>query len=87
MTLSNKLLYPNLFRTVPSDELLPSALATVMEFYGWRQVAIVTDREPQFLELLPLLSDNLSRAGISKHYYVVGISTEAMFVRKFRSIS
>ena len=62
--------------------MLPLALATVMQYYGWRQVAIVTDREPQFLELLPLLNDSLSRAGISAEYHVVGSSTETIFVRK-----
>ena len=76
VTLSGK---PNFFRTVPSDESLPPALATVMQFYGWRQVAIVTEREPQFLELLPVLNGSLSQAGIS---FANHFTSETIFVRQ-----
>ena len=44
------MLHPNsnLFRTVPSDELLVPVLVTVMRYYGWRQLSILTEGEPQF---------------------------------------
>ena len=47
--LNNRTRYPSFFRTVPSDELLAPALATLMNFYGWKQVAIVTEQADQFL--------------------------------------
>ena len=78
VTLSGK---PNFFRTVPSDEVLPPALATVIQYYGWRQVAIVTEREPQFLQLLPLLNSSLSQAGISTVNHFTSEAKETIFVR------
>ena len=78
MTLSGK---ANFFRTVPSDELLPPALTTVMQYYGWRQVAIVTEREPQFLQLVPILNASLSQAGITVDYFIGGRSmAETIYV-------
>ena len=44
-------MYPNLFRTVPSDESLAPALATVMQYYGWRTLSILTEQQTQFLEV------------------------------------
>ena len=78
MTLSGR---PNFFRTVPSDESLPPALATVMQYYGWRQVAIVTEREPQFLQLLPILNGSLSQAGVSFENHFTSEAVETIFVR------
>ena len=78
MTLSGK---PNFFRTVPSDESLPPALATVMQYYGWRQVAIVTERETQFLQLIPLLNSSLSQAGISFVNHFASDAVDNIFVR------
>ena len=46
--LSNRSVYPNLFRTVPSDEPLTPALATVMQYYGWRTLSILTEQQIQF---------------------------------------
>ena len=65
ITLSDRSTFPNVFRTVPSDESLPPALATLMNYYGWRQLTIITEREPQFMKLLPLFNDYLSRSGIT----------------------
>ena len=84
-TLSNKSLFPNFFRTVPSDESLPPALATVMQYYGWRQVAIVTERESQFLQLLPLLNSSFSQEGISVDYFIVEGRTDTIFVSAYTS--
>ena len=78
----------NLFRTVPSDESLPPALATVMQYYGWRHVAIVTEREPQFLQFLPILNGYLLQAGMAIDYFIVGMSTaETIFVSLHCNIS
>ena len=65
VTLSDRSSFPNVFRTVPSDESLAPALATLMQYYGWRKVAIVTEREQQFLDLLPLLNSSLLDSDIS----------------------
>ena len=50
--LSNRALYPNLFRTVPSDESLTPALATLMNYYGWRTLSIITEQESQFIKVI-----------------------------------
>ena len=51
VVLSNRSVYHSFFRTVPSDELLPAALATTMNYYGWRRLAIVTEDEFQYEEV------------------------------------
>ena len=51
--LSDRSVYPNLFRTVPSDESLAPALATLMNYYGWRTLSILTEQEPQFTTVHP----------------------------------
>ena len=52
--LSDRSVYPNLFRTVPSDESLAPALATVMQYYGWRTLSILTEQQAQFTAVHPL---------------------------------
>ena len=52
-----------------------------MQYYGWRQVAIVTDREPQFLQLLLILNGSLSQAGISFVNQFTSEAVETIFVR------
>ena len=44
-------MYPNLFRAVPSDEPMAPAVATVMQYYGWRQITVITEEELQFVEV------------------------------------
>ena len=44
VTLSDRTVYSKFFRTVPSDELLPSALVATMEHFGWRQIAVFTEK-------------------------------------------
>ena len=52
VVLSNRTMYRSLFRTVPSDELLSAALVSTMKYYGWRQLAVVTEEEEeQFVEV------------------------------------
>ena len=58
VALSNRSLYPNLFRTVPSDESLAPALATVMQYYGWRTLSILTEQETQFTEVTCIHNSN-----------------------------
>ena len=52
VALSDRSVYPNLFRTVPSDESLAPALATVMRYYGWRTLSILTEQETQFMQVV-----------------------------------
>ena len=51
VALSDRSMYPNVFRTVPSDESLAPALATVMQYYGWTTLSILTEQETQFTEV------------------------------------
>ena len=64
VVLRDKSVYQSFFRTVPSDELLPAALATTMNYYGWRQIAVVTEEENQFEEVCDKV-----------YYYVVAINS------------
>ena len=50
--LTDRSVYPTLFRTVPSDEVLAPALVTLMNYFGWRKLAILTEKEPQFEKVL-----------------------------------
>ena len=79
MSLSDK---SNVFRTVPSDESLAPALATLMQYYGWRKVAIITEREQQFLDLLPLLNNSLLSSGVSAINLNSDTSSEATVTEK-----
>lgn len=59
-TLSDRTVYPSLFRTVPSDEPLAPALATLLQYYGWRQLSILTEEKPQFITVfVPLTLQTL----------------------------
>ena len=51
VVLSDRSVYRSFFRTVPSDELLVSAVAAIMDFYGWRQLSVFTEEQPQFLQV------------------------------------
>ena len=82
MTLSDRSSFPNVFRTVPSDESLAPALTTLMQYYGWRKVAIVTEREQQFLDLLPLLNNSLLDSDISIVHQTSDTSSEAAVTEK-----
>ena len=59
-TLSDRSVYPNLFRTVPSDEPLAPALATVMQYYGWRTLSILTEQESQFIHVSAIIAQSIS---------------------------
>ena len=51
MVLSDRTVYHSFFRTVPSDELLVSAVAAIMDTYEWRQLSVFTEEQPQFTEV------------------------------------
>ena len=51
VVLSDRSVYRSFFRTVPSDGLLVSAVATIMNHYGWRQLSVFTEEQPQYLEV------------------------------------
>ena len=51
VVLSDRSVYRSFFRTIPSDELLVSAVAATMEINQWRQLSMFTEEEPQFLEV------------------------------------
>ena len=64
VALSDRSMYPNLFRTVPSDESLAPALTTVMQYYGWRTLSILTEQETQFTAVRVITSKILRQ-----HHY------------------
>ena len=49
--LSDRRVYRNYYRTIPSDELLPPLLTATMKYYEWKQLAIVTETIPQYLKV------------------------------------
>ena len=55
VVLSDRSVYRSYFRTIPSDELLVSAVAAIMNSYGWRQLSVFTEEQPQFVEVIKCL--------------------------------
>ena len=51
VVLSDRSVYHSFFRTVPSDELLVSAVAAILDSYEWRQLSVFTEEQPQFLQV------------------------------------
>lgn len=49
--LSNRDLYPNFFRTHPSDENFIPGMVALLNFYGWKRVLIITEEATVFLEV------------------------------------
>lgn len=90
--MSDRSAFPNFFRTVPSDESLAPGLATLMHYYGWKQLSILAEGEPQFLQLLPLLKESLSRVNVTVKdavQFTAGNLTEAsetIFVSTYHTI-
>ena len=41
----------NYYQLYPSDEPVIQTLATVIKFYGWSQISIITEVENKFLEV------------------------------------
>ena len=51
VALSDRSVYRNFYRTVPSDELLVPAVAAIMKSFGWRQLSVFTEKHSQFLQV------------------------------------
>ena len=43
--------FPSYFRTDPSEEHFSPGLAGIVRYYGWRQIAIITQTESLFLDV------------------------------------
>ena len=64
VVLSDRSVYKTFVRTVPSDELLPAALASTMNYYGWKRLAIVTEDDQQNKEVSNCSSLHASAASL-----------------------
>ena len=51
VVLSDRSVYRNFYRTVPSDELLVPAVAAIMDSFGWRQLSVFTEEQSQFIQV------------------------------------
>ena len=49
--LSNRNRFRNFYRTVPSVEFHSSGVAALLDFYGWGQVAILTEVQSLFVNV------------------------------------
>ncbi len=49
--LSDRSRFPNLFRTYPSDADFAPAIVTLIQEYGWRRIAFITQDESLFTEV------------------------------------
>ena len=43
--------YPNFFQMLPSDNGIAQAIVTLMQKFGWRRIAILTEDESLFTEV------------------------------------
>ncbi len=68
--LSDRSAYPNLFRTIPSDEPLAPALATVLQYYGWRTLSILTEQESQFIQVSELEKYSINNSTTIHKLYI-----------------
>ena len=46
----------NYYQLYPSDEHVIQTLATVIKFYGWSQISIITEVENKLLEVIKYIS-------------------------------
>ena len=46
----------NYYQLYPSDEPVIQTLATVIKFYGWSRISIITEVENKFLEVIKCIS-------------------------------
>ena len=74
VVLSDRSVYSRFFRTVPSDELLGSAVAAIMESYGWRQLSVFTEEQPQFVEVYITVPLNIIMTVICSMHYIISCS-------------
>jgi hypothetical protein len=57
--LSNRVRFPNLWRTRTSESSLALSVISVMKEFKWKKLKIVTQNEDLFLQVRNLLCDNL----------------------------
>ena len=77
MVLNDRSVYQSLYRTVPSDDQLVSALATVMFFNNWAQLSVFTEMQPQFFEVKKYYTERNNKF-ICIIYVAIGtVATEA----------
>ncbi|XP_064390853.1 gamma-aminobutyric acid type B receptor subunit 2-like [Halichondria panicea] len=62
--LSNRDSFPNFFRTYPSDTIFTPAIVSLIQEYGWKRIAFITQDENLFTETLAQVQDPLEEAGI-----------------------
>lgn len=46
--LSNRVRYPNFYRTYTSDALIAPAFVQLVKSFGWKRIMIITENEPLF---------------------------------------
>ena len=51
VALSDRSVYRNFYRTVPSDALLVPAVAAIMDCFKWGQLSVLTEEQSQFLQV------------------------------------
>ena len=44
----------NYYQLYPSDEPVIQTLVTVIKFYGWSRISIITEEENKFLEVIKI---------------------------------
>ena len=49
--LSNRDSFPNFFRTYPSDTIFTPAIVSLIQEYGWKRIAFITQDENLFTEV------------------------------------
>ncbi len=49
--LSNRVYYPSYFRTSPSEIVLTPGLASLVQYFGWRQVTFITEEQRLFRDV------------------------------------
>ncbi|XP_064391124.1 gamma-aminobutyric acid type B receptor subunit 2-like [Halichondria panicea] len=62
--LSNRESFLNFFRTYPSDTIFTPAIVSLIQEYGWRRIAFITQDDSLFTETLAQVQDPLEKAGI-----------------------
>ena len=48
ITLSNRQKFVNFFRTYPSDVSFGPAMVSLLQYYGWNQIVIITEEQNLF---------------------------------------
>lgn len=49
--LSNRIFYPSYFRTSPSEVVLTPGIVNLVQYFGWRQITIITEEQRLFQDV------------------------------------